>query len=104
MSVHIGSQILDHKPYEKMLNVIEKVINKSKFNFEYIDLGGGMGIDYGKNNKNLNLSKYASNIEKFLKKNNCKIIFEPGRSIIANAGHLISKIIYIKEGEKKILL
>ena len=101
LSVHIGSQILDHKPYERMLNVIQKVIKKSKFNFEYIDLGGGMGIDYEKKNKNLNLSKYAINIEKFLKKNNCKIIFEPGRSIIANAGHLISKVIYIKEGEKK---
>ena len=101
LSVHIGSQILDHRPYERMLNVIQKVIDKSKFNFEYVDLGGGMGIDYEKNNKNLNLKKYATNIEKFLKKNNCKIIFEPGRSIIANAGHLISKIIYIKEGEKK---
>ena len=101
LSVHIGSQILDNKPYERMLNVIQKVINKSKFNFEYIDLGGGMGIDYEKKNKNLNLRKYAINIEKFLKKNNCKIIFEPGRSIIANAGHLISKVIYIKEGEKK---
>ena len=101
LSVHIGSQILDHRPYERMLKVIQKVINKSKFNFEYVDLGGGMGIDYEKNNKNLNLRKYATKIEKFLEKNNCKIIFEPGRSIIANAGHLISKVIYIKEGEKK---
>ena len=43
MSVHIGSQILDHKPYEKMLNVLKKVIHKTNFNFEYIDLGGGVG-------------------------------------------------------------
>ena len=104
LSVHIGSQILDYRPYERMLNVIQKIIKKSKFNFEYIDLGGGMGVDYKKNNKNLNLRKYAINIEKFIKKNNCKIIFEPGRSIIANAGHLISKIIYMKEGEKKIFV
>ena len=46
LSVHIGSQILNNKPYEKMLKVLEKIIRKSKFNFEYIDLGGGMGIDY----------------------------------------------------------
>ena len=48
LSVHIGSQILSHKPYGKMLNVIQKVIDKTKFNFEYVDLGGGMGIDYEK--------------------------------------------------------
>ncbi len=68
LSVHIGSQIINQKPYEKMLRVIERVIKKTKFNFEYIDLGGGMGIDYEKNNKNLNLKKYSSNIQKFLKK------------------------------------
>ena len=101
LSVHIGSQILDHKPYEKMLRVIQKVINKTKFNFEYIDLGGGMGVDYEKSNKKLNLKRYAINIKKFLKKNKSKIIFEPGRTIIANAGYLISSIIYIKEGDKK---
>ena len=101
LSVHIGSQILNHKPYEKMLKVIQKIIFKTKFNFEYIDLGGGMGIDYEKNNKKLNLKKYALYIKKFLKKNRTKIIFEPGRSIIANSGYLISKVIYIKEGNKK---
>tara|TARA_B100000575_G_scaffold289381_1_gene291065 strand:+ start:1348 stop:1986 length:639 start_codon:yes stop_codon:yes gene_type:complete len=101
MSVHIGSQIIDHRPYEKMLKVLGRVINKTRFNFDYIDLGGGMGIDYERNRKNLNLKKYASNVEKFLRKYNSKIIFEPGRAIIANAGYLISKIIYIKKGSKK---
>ena len=48
LSVHIGSQILDHKPYKKMLNVIGKIIKKSNYNFEFIDLGGGMGISYEK--------------------------------------------------------
>ena len=101
LSVHIGSQILNHRPYEKMLSVLQKIIYKTKFNFEYIDLGGGMGIDYEKNNKKLNFKKYASNIKKFLKKNKTKIIFEPGRTIVANSGYLISKVIYIKEGNKK---
>ena len=101
LSVHIGSQILDHRPYEKMLNVLQRVITKLRYNFEYIDLGGGMGIDYEKNNKKLNFRKYALSIKKFLKKNNSKIIFEPGRSIVANAGYLISRVIYIKEGDKK---
>tara|TARA_Y100000992_G_scaffold259022_1_gene193412 strand:- start:1222 stop:2436 length:1215 start_codon:yes stop_codon:yes gene_type:complete len=101
LSVHIGSQILDNKPYEKMLNVLERVLKKAKFHFEYIDLGGGMGIDYSQNSKKLNLKRYSSKIEKFNKKHQSKIIFEPGRSIVGNSGVLISKIIYIKEGHKK---
>ena len=101
LSVHIGSQILNHKPYENMLKVIDQIISKSNHKFEYIDLGGGMGIDYEHNNSKLNLKKYSKNIEKFLKKNNSKIIFEPGRSIIGNSAVLVTKILYIKEGYKK---
>ncbi|WP_415304047.1 diaminopimelate decarboxylase [Candidatus Pelagibacter sp. Uisw_090] len=101
LSVHIGSQILDHKPYEKMLKVLDKIIKKSNYKFEFIDLGGGMGISYEKNNKKLNYQKYNIAIKKFLKNHNSKIIFEPGRSIVGNIGTLISKVIYIKENEKK---
>ena len=101
LSVHIGSQILDHKPYKKMLNVIGKIIKKSNYNFEFIDLGGGMGISYEKTNKKLNYQKYNTAINKFLKDHKSKIIFEPGRSIVGNVGSLISKVIYIKENEKK---
>ena len=101
LSVHIGSQILDHKPYEKMLNVIDKIIVKTKHNFEFIDLGGGMGISYSDNNKKLNYNKYNIAIKKFLKKHSTKIIFEPGRSIVGNIGFLISKVIYIKENDQK---
>jgi diaminopimelate decarboxylase len=60
-----------------------------------------MCIDYRHNNSILNLRKYSEYIEKFLKTNNCKIIFEPGRSIVGNSGILITKIIYIKQGYKK---
>ncbi len=101
LSVHIGSQILDYKPYQKMISVLEKLIKKVDFNFEYIDLGGGMGIDYNKDNKKFDFNKYNQIINKFLKKNSAKIIFEPGRSIIGDSAILISKIIYIKESSKK---
>ena len=100
LSVHIGSQILDHKPYEKMLSVISKILNKINFKFEFIDLGGGMGISYG-NNKTLNYRKYNLSIKKFLKKHRSKIIFEPGRCIVGNTGTLISKVIYIKNNATK---
>ncbi len=101
LSIHIGSQILSHKPYGQMLKVIDKIIKKSNHIFEYVDLGGGMGVPYEKNSKKLNFNTYNSLINKFLKKNKCKIIFEPGRSLIANAGILISKIIYIKKNKNK---
>ncbi len=101
LSVHIGSQITNHVPYKNMLLIINKLIEKSKYNFEYIDLGGGMGIQYEKNSNKLNYIKYKNLIKSFLKKNNSKIIFEPGRSIVGDAGYLISKIIYIKSTNSK---
>ena len=101
LSVHIGSQILDHKPYQKMINVLDKLIKKMDFSFEYIDLGGGMGIDYKKDNKKFDFKKYNQIIKKFLVNHKSKIIFEPGRSIVGNTAILVSKILYIKENSKK---
>ena len=105
LSVHIGSQILDHKPYEKMLKVLDNILKKTNHNFDYIDLGGGMGISYSSDSKRLDYKKYNIAIKKFLKNKNCKIIFEPGRSIIGNTGTLITKVIYIKDsGSKKFII
>ena len=101
LSVHIGSQILDVKPFEKMLKSITKILEKVKYRFEFIDLGGGMGISYDDKKKSLNYKKYQLVIKKFLNKYKSKIIFEPGRSIVGNTGTLISKIIYIKKSGKK---
>ena len=101
LSVHIGSQILNHEPYEKMLKVVDKIIKKSNYKFKFIDLGGGMGISYENNKKKLNYQKYNIAIKKFLRNHKSKIIFEPGRSIVGNIGTLISQVIYIKENYKK---
>ena len=101
LSVHIGSQVTSHIPYKNMLNAVNKIIQQSKYKFKYIDLGGGMGIQYENNSNKLDYSKYNKLIKSFLKKNNSKIIFEPGRSIVGNAGYLISKIIYIKQTNSK---
>ena len=100
LSVHIGSQITSHLPYIRMLKSVQKIIDKSNFVFEYVDLGGGMGINYKINTQTLNYGRYAKQIVKFIKKNNVKIILEPGRSIIGNTGYLLSKIIYIKKTRK----
>ena len=101
ISVHIGSQITNVMPFKKMLSVVNKVINKTKINFRFIDLGGGMGISYSNKEKEINLKKYAKLIQKFMKNKNSKIIFEPGRFIIGNAAILVAKIIYIKKSDNK---
>ena len=105
LSVHIGSQILDHKPYGKMLKAVSYILDKTNHQFEFVDLGGGMGISYSNRNKTLNYKEYNAAITNFLKKHKVKIIFEPGRSIIGNTGILISRVIYIKDsGRKKFII
>ena len=101
ISVHIGSQITNVKPFKEVLNVIDKIIFKTKINFKFIDLGGGMGISYTNKEKKLNINEYAKIVKKFIKNKNTKIIFEPGRFIIGNTSILISKVLYIKKSENK---
>tara|TARA_Y100000590_G_scaffold457678_1_gene610815 strand:+ start:135 stop:1364 length:1230 start_codon:yes stop_codon:yes gene_type:complete len=101
LSVHIGSQITSVKPFKKVLAVINKIINKSKINFKFIDLGGGMGISYSQNTRPFDLKKYSKMVNQFGKNKNAKIIFEPGRFIVGNTAILITKIIYIKRSNRK---
>ena len=101
LSVHIGSQITNIKPFKKVLDIINKIINKTRINFKYIDLGGGLGISYTQNEKPFDLKKYAKLVNKFSKDKNSKIIFEPGRFIVGNTAILITKIIYIKKSNRK---
>ena len=101
LSVHIGSQILNDAPFKKTLNVMSKLIKELKLNLKYVDLGGGFGINYTNKEKPINLNKYSKLVENFSKKLDCKIIFEPGRSIIGNTGLLISKVQFIKKGANK---
>jgi len=101
LSVHIGSQITNIKPFVKVLSIINKIIKKTRINFKFIDLGGGMGISYTNYEKGLNLKRYAGLVNKFIKNKNTKIIFEPGRFIVGNAAILITKIIYIKKSINK---
>jgi len=101
LSVHIGSQILSDTPYKKTLDVLSKVICDLNIRLKYVDLGGGFGISYSKNDKQINLINYAKLVNNFKKKLNCNIIFEPGRSLVGNTGILVSKIQYIKKGLKK---
>lgn len=100
LSVHIGSQIKDFNVYKKVLTLISKILTKlKKLNhiIDHVDLGGGMGIPYFKNEKKFNFNKFGELVDKFYKKEKIKIIFEIGRFITGNSGVLISKVIYVKK-------
>jgi len=101
ISVHIGSQILSENPFKKTLKVLAEIILKTKINFKFVDLGGGFGIAYKKGDKKIKLNNYARLVEKFKKRYNCKIIFEPGRAIVGNSAILVTKIQYLKKGANK---
>ena len=101
LSIHIGSQINNIAPFKKVLSIINKIIRKTNINFNFIDLGGGMGISYSKKEKALNLNQYAKLVKRFVKNKKTQIIFEPGRVIAGNTAILISKVIYIKKNNNK---
>ncbi|MBU1078152.1 MAG: diaminopimelate decarboxylase, partial [Spirochaetes bacterium] len=100
---HIGSQITEVTPYIKAINKIVsliKTIRKDKFNIEYLNIGGGLGIIY-KNEKPQTPCEFAEKVIPLVKKNNLKLILEPGRYIVGNAGILLTKVTYIKKSLNK---
>ena len=101
LSVHIGSQITNIKPFKQVVSLINKIISKTKINFKFIDLGGGMGIAYSNKEKKLNLHEYSKLINKFTKNKKIQIIFEPGRFIVGNTAILVAKVNYIKKSGNK---
>ena len=83
------------------MDAIRKIIKLSQINFDYIDLGGGFGIQYKSKDKKIDIKNYSALVQKFQKDTNCKIIFEPGRYIVGNTGSLVSKIVFIKKNGNK---
>ncbi len=98
LSIHIGSQITTLKPFEqafkKLASLMGEVESLLGTKLEYIDIGGGIGVQY-KNEKTISLSAYATLIRKYFK-GVPKILLEPGRSIIANSGALASEVVFSK--------
>lgn len=100
---HIGSQITDTKAYVEALSKVIALYDKlAKFDMriDYLDIGGGLGITY-KDEEPPNPKDLANALMPLLKKKNRKIIIEPGRSIVGNAGILVTKVLYTKETENK---
>ena len=100
LSVHIGSQILDVNKFELTFKYLLDIYKKHP-EFKTIDLGGGLGIQYTTEDKTPSHEAFATLIKKYFGNLNIKIIIEPGRSIIGDAGIFLTKVLYIKETETK---
>lgn len=105
IDAHIGSQITDLQPYDdayRLLAELAPTLRADGHAIEHIDLGGGLGIPYRTDNSPPPLpDAYAAIVKKHVGKLGLKVIFEPGRLIVGNAGILVSEVIYLKEGEAK---
>ncbi len=100
---HIGSQLTEVGPFVDALKRISALIDGLRalhFDIKYWDIGGGLGITYDEENPPLP-KEMASAILPLLKKSGCHIVLEPGRSLAGNAGVLVTRVIYTKEGEAK---
>jgi diaminopimelate decarboxylase len=103
---HIGSQILDIQPYldalDRVLLLIEQ-LREQGINIHHIDIGGGLGIDYG-GDIAPDITLFANTLLDHIEKRGfgfLDIIFEPGRSLVGNAGVLLTRIEYLKPTDAK---
>ncbi len=113
---HIGSQITEVSPYIEAVKYLGELIEKVEkmgINIRYLNFGGGFGVQY----KNIlthryipeeddttsyaPLGEHVESVIKMLSTYNKKLIIEPGRSLVANAGVLVGKVLYTKQGELK---
>jgi len=105
LSVHIGSQIIDHtkliEAYRNLVSLADE-LNSKGFEINSLDFGGGFAVlDHA--NDQLDFKKWKVELENLLSDRNYKIIFEPGRFIIADSAELITKVLYIKKSGNKLI-
>jgi len=104
VDVHIGSQIADLAPFEAAFQKVTTLIADLRADgcaIERLDLGGGLGISYGEGEAPPHPDAYARMIRRVTEPLDVRLIFEPGRMIAGNAGILVSRVIYVKVGEKR---
>ncbi|MDD3579879.1 MAG: diaminopimelate decarboxylase [Desulfobacca sp.] len=100
---HIGSQLTELEPFIEALRRVKELIGRleqENINIRYLDLGGGLGIQYDQETPP-HPQEYGQAIREELQGMNCTLILEPGRVIVGNAGILVSRVLYTKESEEK---
>jgi diaminopimelate decarboxylase len=105
VDMHIGSQIVELDPFGDAFALLADFVRALRADghaISHIDLGGGLGIPYREDNDPPpDPDAYAKIVKDATRGLNCKLIFEPGRLIVGNAGILVTRVLYVKHGEAK---
>jgi diaminopimelate decarboxylase len=104
IDMHIGSQLTQLEPFEQAFRCLAELTTELRglgHEISVLDIGGGLGIDYEDGNRlPPAITDYASLANSILGDLGCRILVEPGRSLVGNIGVLVSRVIYIKQGER----
>jgi diaminopimelate decarboxylase len=105
VDMHIGSQIVDLDPFDsafKLLAEFVRTLRGDGHTISHVDLGGGLGIPYEDNNEPPpHPDAYAKMVKRATQDLDCRLIFEPGRLIVGNAGILVTRVLFVKQSEAK---
>jgi diaminopimelate decarboxylase len=105
VDMHIGSQITDLDPFGNAFTLLAEFVRELRSDghaISHVDLGGGLGIPYRDNNEPPpSPDAYAAVVKKATRDLNCRLIFEPGRLIVGNAGILVTRVEFVKHGDAK---
>lgn len=105
IDMHIGSQITELQPFEDAFRLLRELVEALRgdgHTISHVDIGGGLGIPYRDDNNPPPLpDAYAHIVKNELKSLDCKIVTEPGRLIVGNAGILVTEVIYVKDSGDK---
>ena len=104
--MHIGSQLTDLEPFDEAFSLLAELVRDLRGDghaISHVDLGGGLGIPYhdGDDPQSYHPDRYAAIVRKHFGALDCKLVFEPGRLIVGNAGALITRVVYVKKGDAK---
>jgi len=104
IDMHIGSQLTQLMPFEQAFRCLADLTAELRglgHDIKVLDIGGGLGIDYQDGNRvPPEVTEYAKLANDLLGGLGCRIIVEPGRSLVGNTGILVSRVIYVKQGER----
>jgi len=105
VDMHIGSQITDLDPFDNAFSLLAdfvRTLRSDGHTIAHVDLGGGLGIPYLDDNEPPpHPDAYAKMVKRATRDLNCRLIFEPGRLIVGNAGILVTRVLFVKHGEAK---
>jgi diaminopimelate decarboxylase len=105
VDMHIGSQITDLEPFNDAFMLLADFVRGLRADghtISHVDLGGGLGIPYrDDSDPPPNPQAYAAVVKRATRDLNCRLIFEPGRLMVGNAGILVTRVLFVKHGEAK---